>query len=433
MSEVRNWSGAVRFRPREVARPSSEKAVAELLAAAGENGRPVRVIGAGHSFTPLVETDGVLVSLDALTGVERVDAATGEVWLRGGTRIREIGPLLAPYGLALPSMGDIDAQSIAGAVSTATHGTGLAFTGYSGIVTGLRVALPGGDVVACSRDERPELFEAARVGLGAFGVIVAVRLACVPAFALEAVETTEPAEAVLEGFVERAREADHLEFFWFTGTPRVTVKHNRRLPGDAPTAPMTRFDRAVNREFLGNTVFGALAGVTSRVPGLAAPVRGFASRLMAGGTFSDASHRVFVAPRRVRFHETEFAMPLDAFPDVVREVERAIVRSRIPLTFPIEVRVSGADDTWLGTASGRESVYVAVHRYDRELFAPLAKVVWPVFRAYGGRPHWGKDHAYGAEEFAGLYPRFADAQRVRAEVDPGGVLLNPHLRRVFGV
>lgn len=428
-----NWSGAVRFRPRCVERPRSDEAVAALLRAASERGETVRAVGAGHSFTPLVETDGVVISLDALRGIEEVDEATGEVTLRGGTRIREIGPMLAPHGLALPSMGDIDAQSIAGAISTGTHGTGLAYTGYSGIVTGLRLAFPDGSVGWTSRLERPELFEAARVGLGVFGVILAVRLACVPSFALEATETTEPAEAVLAEYLERARAADHLEFFWFPGTPRVTVKQNRRLDAGEALAPMTRFDRVVNRELLGNGAYSVMTNAAARVPALAAPTCEIASRLMAGGAFSDASHRVFVAPRRVRFHETEFAMPLDAFPDVVREVERAVVRSRIPITLPLEVRAVAADDTWLGTASGRESVYVAVHRFHREDFAELARVVLPVFRAFGGRPHWGKDHDFVAADVAAVYPRFADAARVRAEVDPDGRFLNNHTRAIFGI
>ncbi|HHW83805.1 MAG TPA: FAD-binding protein [Actinomycetales bacterium] len=429
---MRNWSGKVVFHPARVARPGSDAEVAEVLRAAGEQGLRVRPVGAAHSFTPLMATGGVALSLDRLTGVEDVEQATGEVWLRGGTRIREIAGLLAPHRLALPNMGDIDAQAIAGAVSTGTHGTGLAFTGYSGIVTGLRLALPSGEITECSRTHQPELFEAARVGFGAFGVILAIRLACVPAFALEAVETTEPAAVVLESFLERARAADHLEFFWFPGTLRVTVKHNRRLPAGSELRPMSRLDRLVNREFLGNTVFEGMCRAAVALPALARPVGEVGSRLMAGGTFSDSSHRVYVAPRRVRFHETEFAMPLDAFPDVVVEVERAIVASGLPITFPIEVRVAAADDTWLGTSSGQESVYVAVHRYHREPFEPLAEAVWPVFRAFGGRPHWGKDHDLGAEEFAELYPRFVDAQRVRAQVDPDGLLLNDHLRKVFG-
>ena len=385
-------------------------------------------MGAGHSFSALVETSDILLSLDALSGIVEVNAESGEVTLWGGTRIRDIAGLLAPFGLALPNMGDIDAQSIAGAVSTSTHGTGARFTGYSGIVTGLRMVLADGSIITAEG----RLFEAARVSLGVLGIITQVTLQCVPAFVLESRETTEPISEVLSSYLERAETADHLEFFWFPGTPRATVKELRRLPADSEIKPLGTVSNLLNREILCNGVFGAIDLAASRVPSLAPPVRSVASKLMAGSSFSDESHRVFVAPRRVRFHETEYAMPIEVFPDVVRDVEQAIVRSGEELTFPLEIRVAAADDTWLGTASGRDSVYVAVHRYHREQFAPVLAAVEPVFAAYGGRPHWGKEHSLTDTELATLYAKFDDFQLVRDEIDPEGMLLNAHTRRLLG-
>lgn len=412
--------------------PGSEEQVAALLASATAAGESVRAVGAGHSFTPLAVTDGIGLSQNRLSGVVHADPATGEVTLRAGTRLFDVARLLAPYGLALANMGDIDRQSIAGAVSTATHGTGLAFTGYPGMVTGLRVALADGRVVDCSREVEPELFEAARVGLGAVGVLLRVTVQCVPAFALEARETTEALDGVVESFVERARAEDHLEFFWFPGTPRATVKVNRRLAVGAEVRPMTRRDRVVNRELLGNGVFGALCAVGARVPRTVRGTTGVASRLMAGGTFSDESHRVYVAPRRIRFNETEFAFPLEAWPDVFREVGRAVARSGEAVSFPLEVRTARGDSTWLGTSAGHDSVYVAVHRYWREDWRALFRPVWDVFRAFGGRPHWGKMHPLVAEDLEELYPRYADFVRVRRAVDPAGTLLNEHTRALVG-
>lgn len=429
---VRNWSGALRWAPQELAVPGTEEEVAALLAGASSDGITVRAVGAGHSFTPLAVTDGIGLSLDRLTGIVDADAATGEVTFRGGTRLFDVAGLLEPYGLALPNMGDIDKQSIAGAVSTATHGTGLAFTGYPGLVTALRVALADGRIVDCSPTVEPELFEAARVGLGTIGVLLRVTVQCVPAFALEARETTEPLDAVVESFVERARAEDHVEFFWFPGTPRVTVKTNRRLAPGVELQPMTRGDRIVNRELLGNGLFGGLCAVGSAVPAVARATAEVGSRLMAGGTFSDASHRVYVAPRRIRFNETEFAFPLEAWPEVFREVGRAIERTGEAVSFPLEVRTARGDSTWLGTSSGHDSVYVAVHRYWREEWRPLFEPVWEVFRAFGGRPHWGKMHRLRGEDLAALYPRYEDFVRVRRAVDPGGTLLNTHTRAMVG-
>lgn len=428
MRRISNWSRSVRFTPVAVVAPRTEAEVVDALLSARGQGRTVRVIGAGHSFTPLVATDGVLLNLDELSGVTHVEGH--DVTLRAGTRLRDIGTLLAPWGLALPNMGDIDSQSVAGAVSTGTHGTGLDFTGYSGMVTALRLALPDGRVVDCSKEQECELFDAARVGLGAFGVILTVTLRCVPAFVLEAGETTEPIAGLFESFLPRSREADHLEFFWFPGTGRATVKELRRLPAGHRTRPAPPFRRVVS-DLLSNGAFGALNAASAVAPGLAGPTREVASRLMAGPRFSDQSHRVFVSPRRVRFRETEYALPLDTFPGVVSDVERAIMASGVSVAFPIEVRTAAADDTWLGTASGRESLYVAVHRYFRQDLTPFLAAVEPIFRHYGGRPHWGKEHTLSADDVTRLYPRAADARRIREKVDPDGVLLNAHLRALL--
>lgn len=421
---ISNWAGNIRFDPAQISRPTTEEQVSQILVAAHHRGTRVRVIGSGHSFTPLIHTDGVLMSLDALSGVVSVEGH--HVTLRGGTRLRDIAGLLAPHGLALPNMGDVDPQSIAGAVSTATHGTGLGYTSYSGCVTALRIALPDGRVVDCSKTEEPELFEAARVGLGAMGVIVELTMECVPRFDLRARETTEPIAAVLTQFLDRARQADHLEFFWFPGTSRATVKQLWRLPEGSQRKPLTTAQRILGQELLGNGVYGALVTVAAKVPPLAAPVRTVSSMFMAGPSVTDTSAAVFVTPRRVRFRECEYSMPLEAFPGVVRDVEAA-VRRTAAVTFPLEVRVVAGDDTWLGPATGRDSVYVAVHRYHREDFTPIVRAVEPVFRAYGGRPHWGKEHTLSYDDVTACYPHADDARQVRRTVDPDGVLLNPHV------
>lgn len=428
---VRSWSGGVRFTPREVLTPSTEDELAHGLAQAAAAGRTVRPIGAGHSFTPLARTEDVLLRLDALNGLISADPATNEVWLWGGTRLRDVGPLLAPWGLALECMGDIDAQSIAGAISTSTHGTGLGFTGYSGTVTGLRLALPDGRLVDVDAAHDPELFAAARVGLGVMGVITRVRVRCVPAFTLALTETTEPIDHVLRSWPDRLRAADHLEFFWFPGTARATVRQQTRLAPDAPLRPLSTARRLIDAELLGNGAFGLLGAAASAVPALAPAVREVASRAMAGADVTDRSHRVFVAPRRVRFEETEYALPLETFAEVVPAVERAIRRAGVQVTFPLEVRATRGDDTWLGTPTGRDTLYVAAHRSARDDPAELLAAVEPVLLAHGGRPHWGKRHTCTAEQLAAMYLRFSDHARVRRRIDPDGVLMTPYLRRLL--
>ncbi|WP_417233667.1 D-arabinono-1,4-lactone oxidase [Arthrobacter sp.] len=427
-----NWAASATSRPTDVVLPRSDADVAALLARATAEGRRVKVVGAAHSFTDIAATDGTLVSLDAMQGLEHVEAATGEVTLRGGTRISAVAALLAPSGLALPNMGDIDRQSLAGALATATHGTGLAFTGFPGLVTRMRLALPDGSIVTCSATERPELFQAARVGLGAIGVVLAATLRCVPAFRLRAVEAPEPLEGMVESFVERSAANDHLEFYWFPHTGTALAKTNTRLAADAPLHPIGPLSRLVDDELLGNGAFSLMCAAGARLPAAIPPLNRFAAKTLAARDYTDESHRVFVTARRVRFREMEYSLPLEAFAEVFGELRSAIEGYREPISFPVEVRTSAADDTWMGTSSGRRSVYFAVHRYARQPHQEFLEHVERVFTAQGGRPHWGKLHSRDADYLVGAYPGFGRFTAVRDGIDPTGTLLNPYLRRVLG-
>lgn len=209
----RNWARSAQSRPSGVEHPASEDHLLAILSTAHREGRRVKVVGGSHSFTDIAATDGTLISLDRLQGLTRVDPVSGLVSMLGGTRVWRISDALEPYGLALANMGDIDRQSIAGALATGTHGTGLGFTGYSGMLRAVRIALADGTVVTASAQERPELFQAARVGLGALGVLLELTLQCVPAFTISASEHSEPLEQTIESFVQRSRAEDHLEFF----------------------------------------------------------------------------------------------------------------------------------------------------------------------------------------------------------------------------
>ncbi len=429
----RNWAASATSQPSAVVLPRSEAEVASLLARATTDGRRVKVVGGAHSFTDIAATDGVLISLDRLQGLEGVDPATGEATLLGGTRLFNVAVLLAPHGLALPNMGDIDHQSVAGSLATATHGTGLAFTGLSGLVTRMRLALPNGTIVECSASERPELFQAARVGLGAIGVVLSATLCCIPSFRLRAVEKPEPLVSMVESFVERSALENHLEFYWFPHTQTALAKTNSRLPADAPRHPVSPISRLFDDELLGNGVFGLMCAAGAHIPALVPPLNRFAARTLAARDYTDEPHKVFVTPRRVRFREMEYSLPLEAFSEVFAELKSAVEGYREPISFPVEVRTTAADDTWLGTSSGRQSVYFAVHRYARQPHQQFLQYVERVFIAHGGRPHWGKLHSRDAEYLTGVYPEFKRFTAVHHDVDPTGTLLNPYLRRVLGI
>jgi len=426
-----NWGRSASAAPAAFVEPSSEDELCAVLASAHREGRRVKVVGGGHSFTDIAATDGVMVSLDRLQGLLSVDPASGLVRMRGGTRLWTLADALEPYGLALPNMGDVDRQSIAGAISTGTHGTGLDFTGFSGTVRSLRLALADGSVVEVSPESDPDLFQAARVGLGAFGVLLEVTLACVPSFTLAASERAEPLEDMVAGFVERSAAEDHLEFYWFQHTELVSAKVNRRLPADAERRPLSRRQVLIDDELVGNGGHRLLCELGRLTPGVVPALNRVAARAMGHREYADRSDRIFVSPRRTRFREMEYAVPLEDFEEVFREV-MAAVNAFGPITFPLEIRSAAADDTWLGTASGRRSAYIALHRFVKEDHRPYFAAVEPIFKAAAGRPHWGKLHTRDADELRGVYPRFADAVRVRDRVDPTGVFANAYLDRVLG-
>jgi FAD-linked oxidoreductase len=430
-----NWARSAHATPAAIATPASEDELATLVRTHVASGGHVKVVGASHSFTPIAAPDlpeTLLISLDGLQGITRVDPVTGLVTMRGGTRLWSVADALEPYGLALPNMGDIDRQSLAGALSTGTHGTGLAFTGYSGMLTSLRLMMPNGSVVSVDRDHDPDLFEAARVGLGAMGIILEATLRCVPSFNLSAAEHPESLEDMLTSFVSRSRTEDHLEFYWFQHTDVVSAKVNTRLPVDSERKPLTGIKHLVDDEVLGNGGHRALCEIGKVLPRSVPALNRFAASAMGDRDYTDRSDRIFVSPRRTRFREMEYAVPLDDAEEVLREVIRAVNEFDAGITFPIEVRTAAADDTWLGTASGRESAYIAVHRFIKQDHRPYFAAIEPIFKAAGGRPHWGKIHTLTAHGLNGLYPHHSDAVRVRDRVDPEGAFSNSYLDSVLG-
>jgi len=421
--------------PIRVETPSSPEAVQRAVQAAAHQGLTIKAIGAGHSFTGIAVAEGVQLLLDRLSGVIAVDEASARVTLAAGTRLRQLPRLLAPYGLALENMGDIDRQSIAGATSTGTHGTGGAFRGLAAQLVGLTLVTGEGELLRVSETENAELLPAARLGLGALGIIVDVTVQCVPAFTLHALERPEPLGEVLDGYLERSASADHFEFYWFPHTELALTKTNTRLPGDAPKRPLNPIGRWFDDEVTANGLYRVLCALAALAPGMIPTVNRQAVRLTGHREFTDAAPKVFVTNRSVRFRELEYALPRPAVPDALRELRRLIERRDWRISFPVEVRSAAADDNWLSTAYGRETGYIAVHRYYRETrpdqleyFTEVEKIMV----AAGGRPHWGKLHTRDAEFFADAYPRFRDFLAVRDRLDPGRLFRNPYLDRVLG-
>ena len=426
-----NWAGTYSVSPARIVHPRSPEQVAAEVQRATSDGLSVKALGSGHSFTDIGVTRGAMIALDQLTGIISADRATGLVKVAAGTTLAELNVALWNMGLSLTNLGDIDAQTISGAISTGTHGTGRSFGGLATQVRGLELVTATGDIVHCSPEQDPDLFAAARISLGALGIITAVTLQCEPAFALHAAETPADYDDLLE-VLDVLEQNDHFEFYWFPHTRRVLTKVNTRMPLDGELRPLGRFKGWWDDEFLSNTVFGALNRLTSYRPGTIRAANRLAARALGEREYLDRSYRVFTSSRRVVFREMEYAVPRKSLAHLLDELDSWIRRSHERIGFPVEVRLSAADTIPLSTAFGRETCYIAVHQYHRRPYEQYFAAFEDIARTVEGRPHWGKLHYRSAEELAPLYPRFTDFLAVRDRVDPERRFGNDYLRRVLG-
>ena len=432
MAEWRNWAGTVVAHPDEVVRARDVAHVQSVVRSAHDAGLRVKAVGAGHSFTAIAEPVDVQLRLDALTGVHSVDEATGRVWVGAGTTVRALGAQLWQRGLALPNQGDIDAQSVAGALATGTHGTGAGFPGMAAAVTGLVLVLADGSLLRIDGRHQPDLVPAAAVGLGALGIVTAVELACVPRFLLAADEGPVGLSELLDGLDERVESADHFEFFWFPHTDRALRLTKTRVHDPARRAPLPRWRARLEDELLANGALEGMCRVAARAPRLTPAINAVSGRALSARSFTDWSHLVFANSRRVRFRESEWSVPRAAVADLVRELAAYTRRKEQPVPFPVEVRFGAADDRWLATAYGRDSGYVAVHQYHRMAHEEFFGAFWAMLRDLDARPHWGKMHDLDAPRLRARYPRFEAFLALRDQLDPDRVFANPHLDRILG-
>jgi FAD-linked oxidoreductase len=357
---------------------------------------------------------------------------TGLVMVQAGMPLHRLGAELAARGWAMTNLGDVDRQTVAGALATGTHGTGARFGGLATQLRGLELVLADGTVLRCSPTENADVFTAARIGLGALGVVSTVTLQAEPAFALRAVEGPARLPELLEDLETFMTSADHAEFYWFPHTDRCLTKRNTRVPLADGLAPLPRWQAFWDDEVLANAAFAAVVATGRRVPALVPPLARLSAGALSARTATDLSHRIFVSRRRVRFREMEYAVPREAAAHVLAEVQRAVEAGDWRIPFPVEVRVAAADDIPLSTASGRDSAYVAVHVPARSEPGSYFDRVEAIAADVGGRPHWGKLHSLDAAALAARYPRFGEFTALRDRLDPGGLFSNGYLDRVLG-
>ncbi|MEO9137431.1 MAG: D-arabinono-1,4-lactone oxidase [Jatrophihabitans sp.] len=431
MATWTNWAGNVRADV-VVAQPATVATLQQVVADAATRGRRVKPIGAGHSFTPIGVTDGLQLRLDRLGGIVSADRRTGLVTVHAGTRLHALNEALWHLGMSMTNLGDIDVQSIAGAISTGTHGTGAKFGGIATQVRALELVLADGSLLSCSEQENPDVFAAARVGLGALGVIATVTLQCEPAFALAASEAPGSLDDVLADLDSHVIGNDHFEFYWFPHTRRVLTKRNNRVLDGTELRPLGRVRAWVDDDLLSNTVFDGINRLTTRRPGAIPRVNDVAARMLSARDFIDRSYRVFASRRTVRFREMEYAVPQAAVPHVLAEIEAYLARSGEQIGFPVEVRFAAADDIWLSTANGRNTGYIAVHQYHRRDHEAYFRAVEAIAKDVDGRPHWGKMHFREADSLRETYRHFDDFIAVRDRLDPHRMFGNKYLTSVLG-
>ncbi|MFF0225039.1 D-arabinono-1,4-lactone oxidase [Streptomyces sp. NPDC004629] len=426
----RNWGGNVVARPTREVTPASVEELASAVRQAAEDGLRVKAVGTGHSFTAVAATDGVLIRPQLLTGIRGIDRDAMTVTVEAGTPLKRLNMALAREGLSLTNMGDIMEQTVSGATGTGTHGTGRDSASIAAQIKGLELVTADGSVLSCSEKENPEVFAAARIGLGALGVVTAITFAVEPVFLLTAREEPMPLDRVLAEFDQLWAENEHFEFYWFPHTGNTNTKRNNRSAG--PERPVGQVAGWFEDEFLSNGVFQVAQWVGRAAPATVPAIARISSRALSARVYTDIPYRVFTSPRRVRFVEMEYAVPRAALVDTLRELKSMVDRSGLRISFPVEVRTAPADDITLSTASGRDSAYIAVHMFRGTPYQAYFTAAERIFTAHEGRPHWGKVHTRDAAYFAGAYPRFGEFTALRDRLDPERRFQNDHLRRVLG-
>ncbi|MFI4991165.1 MAG: D-arabinono-1,4-lactone oxidase [Solirubrobacterales bacterium] len=426
----RNWTGDELCTPAVRERPRSIEELSAALARARSRGSRVRAVGAGHSFSDIACSEDTLLSLGQMADVLELDRVSGLVRMQAGITINALSRQLDAHGLAMENLGDIDVQSIAGAISTATHGTGARLGNISSQVAGLKLVLADGSTLECDAEREPDVFRAARVGLGALGVVAEVTLRCVPAFTLRGIDEPAPLAQTLERFQELALGNDHFEFFVFPYADVALTRTNNRTT--SPPRPRGRLAAYANDVLLTNHAFGLFCRLGRLLPGAIPQINRLVTRLAGRSERVERSASIFASPRLVRFTEMEYALARERTPEAVRRVLEMIESRGLAVPFPIEVRTADGDDAFLSTAAGRETGYVAVHMFEGMQWRPYFEAVQTIMDELDGRPHWGKRHFHTAATLCERYPDWDRFQAVRARLDPAGVFTNAWTDRVLG-
>lgn len=386
--KMKNWAGNINWTPSETAYPTDENAIQQLVLRAADSRKKIRVMGTGHSFTALCPTDDILVSLDEYQGIISVDKEQYQATVKAGTKLNLLGDLLFKEGMAMENLGDIDVQSIAGTISTGTHGTGKAFGTISTQVIALKFVNGKGEIVECSTTEKPELFKAAQVSLGALGIITSVTLQCVPSYKLSLRNQKESLDTVLSKLDSYNQENRNFEFYWMPYTETAWTKTTNIVEEGEPDK--VNFFNYWSEYVIENYSFKLLCEIARLFPSQNERVSKITATSINNVKKVYYSHKIYATTRLVKFTEMEYNIPAEAYQDAFKEMRKMVNTKRFNIHFPIENRWVKGDDIFMSPAYGRDSAYIACHVYNKKDNKPYFEALEQIFRAYGGRPHWGK-------------------------------------------
>jgi len=422
-----NWAGNQRATPQTWVKPNNLEEIAAAVREASAQGRKVKVIGSGHSFTGAAIAQGVLVDLSHMYRVVSEPNEDGVVEVEAGITLSALNEYLFLQDRALQNLGDICYQTVSGAISTGTHGTGVHIGGLAQQVVGLTLVDGQGNIVEINQEDA--LLHFVRVGVGALGIIVHVKIRTVPKFALHVEEKPMRLSHVLDNLEDLVSRNDHFEFFWIPHTKWALTKQNNRT--DLPLAPIPSLKKWWQKSFMENTAFGMVCRLGKLFPAL---IPRLATALPGSGSTSyvDESFRVFASERKVKFVEMEYAIPYEHCRSAIEDIERVIFEKNYKVSFPVEVRFTAGDDNVLSTAHARQSAYIAVHMFKGSDYGSYFASVAEIMAKYEGRPHWGKMHFLSNEQLSRLYPRWAEFLAVRDKLDPQRTFHNDYLDQVFG-
>ena len=429
-SKWTNWARNQSSIPHNIFKPRSEAEITDIVSLGVAKRLKVRPIGNGHSFSAIGLTDGFLVSMEAMNRIISIDKEKLHVTVGAGITISDLNKELHKIGFALPNLGDIDSQSLAGAIATATHGTGIGYNSISSAIIGIRIVTGDGSVIDISESKNSGLLGPAKVSLGALGIITEVTLQCVPAFNLKILEFTAKLPEIISRFRYEELNADFVEFFWFPHTDLAEIKICNKTP--CANTRANRLSTFMTDEVIRNFGFSLLNQFWLQFPGSVNRTVNSLIKESVRPERIDASHKVFCSKRRVKFLEMEYSIPRENLFDAFGKVQRVIEEHSFPVTFPVEVRTLNSDNIPLSMASERKTGFIAVHLYNRADSKDLFTKIENIMDQFSGRPHWGKLHSLESTKLAKLYPRWTEFAETREALDPDGHFTNPYLERVLG-